>query len=69
MSVNISSQMPGQTDRREGSSFDTTPWDLMTVLMHQGMIKHFFIPSDHVFKSVSGSIHDGLKWVLSCVHI
>lgn len=38
----MSSQMPGQTVQREGSSSDTTLWDLMTVLMHQGMIKHFF---------------------------
>jgi len=56
MSVNMYSQMPGRTYQREGSSSDTTLWDLMTVLMHQGMIKHFSNPSDHCLKCVGFNI-------------
>lgn len=46
------SQMPGRTVQREGSSSDTTLLDLMTVLMHQGMIKHYSNSSNHVLKCV-----------------
>lgn len=49
----VSSQMPGRTGQRGESSFDTTPWDLMTVLMHQGMIKYFLPILLNMFYSVS----------------